>query len=1293
MRIAERKESPIIGLTGMGGGLTSYILYGSSGSGVYEISRSLRFNSSDSAYLYRTPSTVGNRTNFTWSGWVKRTNIGGVYPRMFGNYTGGSYTGWDIEFNNNDQIDIHYYNGSSYTVRRTTNAVYRDPSAWYHIVVAVQTVTSTDQIKLWVNGVEVTDFATNSNATIPSDIGYLTNINTAVEHRIGYNYSSSDFYLADVHYVDGATLTASDFGEADSYGIWNPKEFTGNHNGGTTTVNNGTVWSNYIDVAADGSYPLSNLFGGTIGSGYTNGTRATSGTMTFDISSLNISVTNVRLSTFTAGTPSTFTLNGTTLTGYSDGDSTIVVAVNGQLNTIAWSYDSGSGPYSYMRGIEVDLGDGNGYQLLVDGHNTSGANGFHLKFDDTSSSTSIGTDSSTNNNNLTPSGFSIALAAATTAGDPTVGSSDIPFSSGYSVDLDGNDAVYFPGPGTVSGDFTAEIFMKASSYAGIQRILSANEGSQGSEYFNMRAYNGNTEFVFKSGVSASGTNLPTDQWNHIAMTRSGSEISYYLNGSRWATSTSSDSINITTLCVGIGYGSEYFTGQVSNARFVNGQALYTGASYTVPTATLTTTSQGATASNVRMLGVYTATVTDNGGVIDQAITDSFIDSPSNYSANSGNNGGNYCTWNPLNKHSNSTLSDGNLIASSSDVRSVLGTIAFPDSGKYYAEFTVNGTASGYPIIGIIANNDSAIAANQNPDTGVSYFQGGSVNLNGSSTGTTLTALSTGDVVGVAYDAATRKVWFSLNGSFLNSGDPAAGTNQITTLTENINGYSWGCAPYSTATVTLNAGQRSFRYTPPTDYVALCTQNLPTPTILKGSEHVGVSTWTGTDITAANTITGLGFSPDLIWAKSRSHAYNNKLTDTVRGGNKSLTSNNTVAEVTDEQYGYIDTFNSDGFTSTPGSGDNDYYNGTGKTYVAWTWNAGSNSNKTYTVKVVSDSGNKYRFDDFGTSAVTLELEEGSTYVFDSSDSSVDGHPFVLGTSANSNEYSTGVTYTLDGTDVTYSAYTSGFATATTRKLTITVPASAPTLYYWCSLHSGMGGQVNTNSTAGSSNFDGSIQTTVKANQSAGFSIMTLDFPTYSGTSSVGHGLNAAPHWWMMKDRDSADGWYVGHISLGAGKYVRLESSNAEGSSASLWDNTLPSSSVIYNNGISMSGAGSYVMYAWAPVSGYSAFGSFSGNSSNPGPFRYCGFRPKWFMLKGVSANSRDWIILDAERDPINTAEKYLYPNSSGVEQSYDIVDFLSNGFQMRYSGGLANQSGETYIWAAFAENPFRVARAR
>ena len=233
-----------------------------------------------------------------------------------------------------------------------------------------------------------------------------------------------------------------------------------------------------------------------------------------------------------------------------------------------------------------------------------------------------------------------------------------------------------------------------------------------------------------------------------------------------------------------------------------------------------------------------------------------------------------------------------------------------------------------------------------------------------------------------------------------------------------------------------------------------------PTIKNGTENFNTVLWTGNSST--QSITGVGFKPSFVWAKARSVGYAHNLFDSVRGATKSLVSSSTAAEIT---LSGLTSFDSDGFSL----GSAIDTNLTTHTYVSWNWNGGENSSKTFTVKVVSDSGNKYRFDDFGTSAVTLDLEEGSTYVFDQSDSSNSGHPLRFST-------------TSDGTHGSGSEYTTGVTTTGTpgsagAKTTIVVAASAPTLYYYCSVHSGMGGQANTNSTAGASNFAGSIQSTV------------------------------------------------------------------------------------------------------------------------------------------------------------------------------------------------------------------------
>ena len=1079
MKISDRKESPILGLTGMGGGLTSYILYGTSGSSTYEISRSLRFDSTDSAaYLSGDLSSVTftSYTKGTVACWIKRSALG--YGVLAAGWDGGvSYSG-SIQFNNTDNtLQVGIGGAADYLFK--TNATFRDVSAWYHIVVHWDRDASADadKVKVWVNGVAQTTSSTTYENWTSGDAQIFRNNNG---NRIGRgdgdrynNYFNG--YLADYHYVDGEALDETSFGEFDTYGIWNPKQYNGTH----------------------------------------------------------------------------------------------------------------------------------------------GNAGFHLKFDDNSSASALGTDSSSNTNNWTTTNISVASGA------------------------------------------------------------------------------------------------------------------------------------------------------------------------------------------------------DN---------DSLIDSPSNYSADSGNNGGNYCTWNPLNKNSNSTLSNGNLLASSSDVRTVLGTIGFPDSGKYYAEFTVNGTASGYPVIGILANNDSAIAANQNPDTGVSYFQGGNVALNGNTNVATLTALSTSDIVGVAYDAATRKVWFSLNGTFLNNGDPAAGTNEITTLTENRSGYSWGCAPYSTATVTLNAGQRSFSYTPPTDYVSLCTQNLPTPSIEKPSEHVGVVTYTGNGV--SKSVSDFGFSPDFIWLKSRDSAFNSYMVDTVRGKTKGLQSQTDVGEVTDATG--VTSFDSSGFTL----GSKTQVNTDGDDMVAWAWDAGANSNKTYTVTVADPgSGNKFYVD--GSLTPTLTLAEGATYIFDQSDSSnasPSSHPLRCstasdGTHAGGTEYTTGVT--VVGTPGSAGAYTQ-----------IVIASPAPTLYAYCSSHSGMGFQVNTEDTAGytipvgahndvyydtskswaslvtttslSSSynsysatsklgcFDGkrstslygdaaqdlvvtfdstafpsangpytvevennqravtlndgladaqtgspwpnqatgwqkfnpvstistitcatvsnayggminrirvngkvlvdpsatpddtpSISTRILASSQSGFSISK--WQGAGANATVAHGCGATPLVYFVKSLDNTENWEVLSPLLGTNA-MDVGYLNATDAFTNDYSET-PTDLIIGRRNVDADGE-NMIAYCFAPVAGYSAFGKYTSNNLADGPFIYTGFQPKIVAWKNMSA-AHGWYIYDDERNSYNPMSKYLSWHHPAIAEGDPggVMDILSNGFKVRNQGSDMNASSHVILYMAWAEHPFKNARAR
>ena len=228
---------------------------------------------------------------------------------------------------------------------------------------------------------------------------------------------------------------------------------------------------------------------------------------------------------------------------------------------------------------------------------------------------------------------------------------------------------------------------------------------------------------------------------------------------------------------------------------------------------------------------------------------------------------------------------------------------------------------------------------------------------------------------------------------------------------------------------------------------------------------------------------------------------------------------------------------------------------------------------------------------------------------------------------------------------------------------------------------------------SSNTSGTITSTVSVNTTAGFSIVT-----YTGNatnpSTVGHGLGVAPKFIVTKQRNAGTyAWNSYHASLGNTQYVALSTTDAASSGVSLWNNTSPTSTVFTINHAAVNSATTYVAYCWAEIAGFSKFGSYTGNGSTDGPFVFTNFRPKFILVKRTDSSTNGfWNVYDSSRNGYNDDNDVLYPNSSAAEDSVQHIDLLSNGFKCR-NATYPNTSTGTYIYAAFAENPFKNANAR
>ena len=836
--------------------------------------------------------------------------------------------------------------------------------------------------------------------------------------------------------------------------------------------------------------------------------------------------------------------------------------------------------------------DANGVWQPIAYAGSYGTNGYHLDFSDSSTVAALGTDTSGNGNDWTVNNISNGTTTSFNLDVTSTPFTDI----GRNISITNLGTVGTISAGTNSFNLTTVASFGGSGSGEYLRTGNITIGSlytfdyyfntNTSQVGNATVIDGGAEAVIRDYGSATSRNIringtdysysvSADTWNHVRVSNTG----IWVNGTLITGSPQSAANKTNVFYIGTYNNSTsyLFNGEIGPVR-ISDEDL--GAP---PSGGLVANTDG-TLSNV------TGFSND---------TDVFFDSPTNGTQTDtgagGEVSGNYCTFNPTIPTTH-TLVDGNLTAgfASGTGNLLTGTLGV-SSGKWYWEFTVN--SGNLAMIGIADFDADQNSQRFNGNGGLYYYQSGG-NLYGGLGKTSIvsgesygSSYTSGDIIGVALDMdsnPTTLVFYKNNTS--------QGTATNATMAGKIVGPSYTNGGGAT-NISANFGQRPFAYTAPSGFKALCTANLDDPTIADGSTAMDVALYTGNGST--QTISGLNFSPDLVWIKARdsSTAYQIWF-DRVRGEHLALRSENSAAEADYDANGEnsgVSAFGTDSFSvtddSTGGYSVNGppggTYSGTSGAYVAWAWDA-------------------------GTSTV--------------------------------------------------------------------------------------------------SNTDGSITSSVRANPSAGFSIVSY---TGNGAASgtIGHGLNAAPEFIMVKNRDVSDEGRVYHVGTDATSpenyFLKLFAGStgtaARSDVGAVWNDTAPTTSVFSvgtEDNVNASNE-DYIAYCFTSVEGYSAFGSYTGNgSATDGPFVYTGFSPKWLLVK-ESSNANNWFLLDATRSQFNYVGDTLWPNLSNQENdtsinpdtTYNNFDFLSNGFKARSQYTGTNRSTGSFIYAAFAENPFKTARAR
>ncbi len=1155
---------------------------GEQSTGFYKhlLDQSLKFNDADSPYLHRTPASQGSLTTFTFSFWYKRSKLG-TYQEVLHVYPGSGERS-QILFMNNDTLKVELEAGN--TNHFLTNMLFRDTSAWYHVVVTFDSTNGTqaNRVKIYVNGVDQSGTGGGgfSTANYPSQ-NATSGFNTTTQHEIS-TYDGSDYhldgYLAEVNFIDGTALTAASFGETKD-GIWIPKDTSG-----LTFGTNGFHLTFKDDVVSEGFNTVT-----WRGTGASNSVSGIGFSPAFVWIKDRTDATVHYLHDVCRGAGKEWYSNGS-YTEYSDaqtlksfdGDGFTVgtsTGVNGSADdVVAWCWEGGGAPTADNSASAGATPTAN--SVKIDGSNLGSALAGSIAATRLTADTTKGFSAVT----YTGTGSAGTVAHGLGAAPKWIivkrlNATDMALvyhtSRGASAYLylgnngSGETGVSYPWNGT---DPTTSVFSvnSAASVSSAPYIAYCWAEVSGYSKFGSFTGNGGSQAIdvgFKPAfVMLRRTNGGT--WGMFDNTRQSQSLQMI-----GANSTAAETTN---------------SGMTFSGNTFNDNGYLSDNGTTVLYMAFADTREAAFFKDVSTNGNHFTPVNLD-------YRDSVPDTPTN----------NWCTLNPAlsDSHFNTDqLSEGNLFYNEGEGNDGDGhpTATFSvTSGKWYWEAQVpsqqNSRAIGFTRTDNIGKGNVTLHGNgftsANSVVGIDLTDDTIDQVDKAGTHTQhasgLTGVANNDIFGFSVDLDGGTFQMYRNGSAYGSSynlDDLADW-QTHGMTPTASGKTYMAYRFNfgqdssfagrVATANSNAdgnGHGSFAYAPPSGYLALCSQNLPDVAIIDATDNFNTVLWTGNG-SDGRSITGVGFDPDFVWIRSRNLATSHLLNDTIRGANKTLFSEGTTAETADNGGGYLSAFVTDGFSVTSGGSGDDAVNDSSDTYVAWNWLAGT---------------------------------------------------------AFSNDASATSVGTIDSS-----------------------------------------GQVNA---------------------TAGFSIVS-----YTGTGSNGtisHGLSTAPELVIVKERSGTGQWSVQSTSLSAAtKVLHLQSTAAEATKADHFNSTFPTSTVfsVGTSGNTNGNTNTFIAYCFHSVEGYSKIGTYEGNGNNDGTFVYTGFRPAFLLVKSVDSTS-DWLLVDDKRIGYNPDNEYIEVNNANAEGTVNMFDLVSNGFKNRDRTADPNVA-ETYLYIAFASQPFKFANAR